>query len=293
MQQRRFKSRVLPYLLLLPSIVVVIIFLIIPSIQSLYLSFFKISPFGDRYFFVGFRNFVKLFTSEEYLHSLIITIIFAASVIAIGITLGLIISTLLNIRLKGLKVYRTLFIWTYSISPAVAGTIWALMFDPATGPITYFLKILGYEINWRTEPVTALIAIILATSWKMLGYNIVFLLAGLQTIPEELLEAAKIDGAPPLVSFFKITLPLLSPTLFFLLIMNITYSFFQVFGLIDIMTRGGPGNATELLVYKLYKDGFINLQTGYASAQSIVLFVFVVTLTLLQFKYTQRYVFYG
>lgn len=293
MERARFKNKILPYILLSPSIIVIIIFLVIPTFQSLYLSFFRSSPFGDRIFFVGFRNFIKLFTSEDYLHSLIITIIFAFSVIAISLSLGLLASVFLNVRLKGLKIYRTLFIWTYSISPAIAGTIWALMFDPSTGPLTYFLKKIGIEINWMTNPTVALAAVIIAASWKMLGYNIVFFLAGLQTIPQELLEAAKIDGANPVVSFFKITFPLLSPTTFFLLIMNIMYSFFQVFGLIDIMTKGGPGNATELLVYKLYRDGFINLQTGYASAQSIVLFIFVTILTTLQFKYTERFVFYG
>lgn len=292
--QRRFPNKVLPYLLVSPSIVIVIIFLVIPTIQSLYMSFFRVSPFGDRLIFVKFYNFTKLFKSTDYVHSLLITLVFAAAVVALGITIGLLISVVLNQRLKGLNYYRTLFIWTYAISPAVAGTIWALMFDPSSGPIVYIIKTLfNVKLNWMMNGNLALVIVIIAASWKMLGYNIIFFLAGLQTIPEELLEAASIDGASSVRKFFKITLPLLSPTTFFLLIMNMLYAFFQVFGLIDIMTKGGPGNATEVLVYKLYRDGFINLDTGFASAQSVVLFVFVAILTALQFKYAERRVFYG
>ncbi|RKX50332.1 MAG: sugar ABC transporter permease [Thermotogae bacterium] len=292
--QRRFPNKVLPYLLVSPSIVVVIIFLVIPTIQSLYMSFFRVSPFGDRLIFVKLYNFTKLFKSTDYVHSLLITLVFAAAVVALGITIGLLISVVLNQRLKGLNYYRTLFIWTYAISPAVAGTIWALMFDPSSGPIVYIIKTLfNVKLNWMMNGNLALVIVIIAASWKMLGYNIIFFLAGLQTIPEELLEAASIDGASSVRKFFKITLPLLSPTTFFLLIMNMLYAFFQVFGLIDIMTKGGPGNATEVLVYKLYRDGFINLDTGFASAQSVVLFVFVAILTALQFKYAERRVFYG
>lgn len=292
--QSRFPNRWLPYLLLLPSLAVVVVFLIVPTIQSLYYSFFRVSPFGDRMIFVKFDNFTKLLQSSAYLNSLITTLVFAFSVVVIGIVIGVVLSVLLNQKLRGLSAYRTLFIWTYAISPAVAGTIWALMFDPSSGPLVYVMnKLFGMEINWMMSGSTALVAVIIAAAWKMLGYNIIFFLAGLQTIPDELLEAASIDGASSIKKFFRITLPLLSPTTFFLLIMNMLYSFFQVFGLIDIMTKGGPGDATELLVYKVYRDGFINLNTGFASAQSVVLFVFVAILTVLQFKYAERKVFYG
>jgi sn-glycerol 3-phosphate transport system permease protein len=292
--QRRFPNKILPYILVSPSIVVVIIFLIIPTIQSLYMSFFRVSPFGDKMIFVKFYNFIKLFTSPDYLNSLVITLIFVIAVVAIGLTVGLLISVVLNQRLRGLNYYRTLFIWTYAISPAVAGTIWALMFDPSSGPMVYIINTLfGKNLNWMMNGNLALLIVIIAASWKMLGYNIIFFLAGLQTIPQELLEAASIDGASSVRKFFRITLPLLSPTTFFLLIMNMLYAFFQVFGLIDVMTKGGPGNATEVLVYKLYRDGFVNLDTGFASAQSVVLFIFVAILTALQFKYAERTVFYG
>ncbi len=290
----RFPNKLLPYLLLLPSLVVVIIFLIVPTIQSLYLSFFRVSPFGDKLIFVGWYNFAKLFKSSDYINSLVITLIFAVFVVVIGLTLGMLLSVLLNQKLKGLQVYRTLFIWTYAISPAIAGTIWALMFSPSSGPITFLLKaIFGANVNWMMDGKVALVAVIIAASWKMLGYNIIFFLSGLQTIPQELIEASAIDGASSVRRFFKITIPLLSPTTFFLLIMNMLYAFFQVFGLIDIMTKGGPGDATQVLVYKLYRDGFINLDTGFASAQSIVLFVFVAILTVLQFRFAEQKVFYG
>ena len=292
--QRRFPNRVLPYILLSPSIVIVIIFLIVPTVQSIYMSFFRVSPFGDRKFFVGFENFTRLFQSSAYLHSLIITLIFAVLVVLIGLSLGTVIAALLNQKLRGLFIYRTFFIWTYAISPAIAGTIWALMFNPSSGPIVYIIRsITGIGINWMTDRNLALAVVVIAASWKMMGYNIIFYLAGLQAIPEELLESASIDGASGVTKFFKIILPLLSPTTFFLLIMNMLYAFFDVFGLIDIMTKGGPGDATELLVYKLYRDGFISMNTGFASARSVVLFIFVAILTVLQFKYTERKVFYG
>jgi len=292
--QTRFTNRFLPYLLLSPSVAIVVIFLVIPTIQSLYLSFFRISPFGDRKIYVGLSNFSKLFESEAYWNSLIITLIFALAVVAIGISLAVVLASFLNLKLRGMTTVRVLMIWTYAISPALAGTIWALMFDPSSGPLVYIVRqLFGVRLNWMMSGNIALVAIIIAASWKMLGYNIIFFLAGLQMIPDELLEAASIDGASPVRRFFRITLPLLSPTTFFLLIMNTLYAFFQVFGLIDVMTRGGPGDATEVLIYKLYRDGFVTMDTGYASAQSVVLFVFVAILTVLQFKYAERRVFYG
>lgn len=226
--------------------------------------------------------------------SLVRTLIFAGSVVVIGLVFCVIVAALLNQRLKGMTIYRTFFIWTYAISPAIAGTVWALMFNPATGPAVYLIKLLtGKTINWMNDGNLALAIVITAAVWKMMGYNVIFYLAGLQAVPDELLEAASIDGANGIKRFFKVTLPLLSPTTFFLLIMNMLYAFFEVFGLIDIMTKGGPGNATEILVYKLYRDGFIAIDIGFASAQSVVLFVFVTILTILQFKYTQQKVFYG
>lgn len=284
----------MPYLLLLPSVLVISIFFLIPTVRSIYQSFFRVSPFGDRRIFVGLGNFSRLFTSSAYVNSLVRTLIFAGSVVVIGLVFCVVVAALLNQKLKGLTVYRTFFIWTYAISPAIAGTVWALMFNPATGPAVYLIRLLtGRTVNWMNDGNLALGIVIMAAVWKMMGYNVIFYLAGLQTVPDELLEAASIDGANGIKRFFKVTLPLLSPTTFFLLIMNMLYAFFEVFGLIDIMTKGGPGNATEILVYKLYRDGFIAIDIGFASAQSVVLFIFVTILTILQFKYTQQKVFYG
>jgi sn-glycerol 3-phosphate transport system permease protein len=289
-----FPNKWLPYLLLSPSVVVVILFLIIPSAQSIYYSFFRLSLFGDKLLFVGWDNFQKLFTSGDYLQSIVRTLIFAFVVVFFGLFIGMSLAVMLNQKLKGLFIYRTLYIWTYALSPAVAGTIWALIFSPSSGPFNYFLdSLFGTSINWMTDSTVAIVIVSIAATWKMMGYNIIFFLAGLQAIPGEMLEAASIDGAGAIRKFFRVTLPLLSPTTFFLLIMNMMYAFFEVFGLIDIMTKGGPGNATEVLVYKLYKDGFVNFNTGLASAQSVTLFVFVAVLTLLQFRFTERKVFYN
>ncbi|HEY8542843.1 MAG TPA: sugar ABC transporter permease [Pseudothermotoga sp.] len=290
----KFPNRIMPYILLLPSIAVIVVFFLIPTIRSIYQSFFRVSPFGDRRIFVGFGNFSRLFSSTAYVDSLIRTLIFAGSVVLIGLVFCVIVAALLNQKLRGMTIYRTFFIWTYAISPAIAGTVWALMFNPATGPVVYLIKLLtGKTINWMNDGNLALAIVIIAAVWKMMGYNIIFYLAGLQAVPDELLEAAAIDGANGIKRFIRVTLPLLSPTTFFLLIMNMLYAFFEVFGLIDIMTKGGPGNATEVLVYKLYRDGFIAIDIGFASAQSVVLFIFVTILTVLQFRYTQQRVFYG
>ena len=291
--QTRFPEKWIAYLLVAPSVFIVIIFLIIPSIQSIHLSFYRVSPFGDKRIFKGIANFVTLFNSSDYRNSLGVTMIFTLSVVLIGIFLSLLLAIAANQKIKGIGFYRTALIWPYALSPAVAGTIWAMLFDPATGAASYFSKVLtGYVPNWRTNGTVAIILIVIAAIWKMLGYNVIFFLSGLQGIPVDVIEASHIDGAGAIGRFWHITLPLLSPMTFFLFIMNSLYGFFQVFGLIDIMTKGGPARATEVLVYRLYLDGFRNLRTGYASAQSIILFLFVAGLTLLQFRFSKKWVFY-
>jgi sn-glycerol 3-phosphate transport system permease protein len=293
MDDSRFPNKVLPYILVLPSLIVVLVFLIIPSIQSFYLSLFRVSPFGDRLIYKGFSNFLTLFTDFSYLDSLIRTFIFTSFIVFVGLTICLALALLANQSLKGAGLYRTALIWPYALSPAVAGTIWALLFDPSTGPIVYWIKLItGQGYNWMTSGNLALTIVTLAATWKMLGYNVIFFLAGLQNISQELLEAASIDGASAWRRFWKITFPLLSPTTFFLFVMNSLYGFFEVFGLVDVMTQGGPAKATNILVYRLYEDGFVNFRTGYASAQSIVLFVFVAILTVIQFRYAGKRVFY-
>ena len=293
MSGRHFPGKILPYILLSPAVGLTIIFLIIPTIQSLYQSFFMISPFGNKSIFVGFENFTTLLTSGDYIHSIVISIIFSIIVVTIDLGLGVIFAVLLNNRLKGMTFYRTTVIFTYAISPVIAGTIWALMFSPSTGPIVYILKaVFGINFNWMTNSWMALVIVAASAAWKQLGYNIIFSLAALQNIPYSLIEAADIDGATPTIKFFKITIPLISPTLFFLLVMDMFYSFFQVFGVVDVMTQGGPGNATTIMVYQLYKDGFVNLRTGVASAESVLLFIVVFILVMIQFRFTEKKVFY-
>jgi len=289
------RHKFLPYLLIAPSIVVIFIFLIGPFGQSIYESFFVSTPFGTRTIYVGFRNYIRLFSSPDYLNSVTATFKFAAFVIIVGLSISLAIAQLLNQRIRGVGFYQIALIWTYAISPTIAGVIWASMFAPATGLIPYIISKLsgGYTLNWMTNGQLALFIVALAATWKMLGYNIIFFLAGLQNVPNEFLEAARIDGASSWKAFWRITFPMLSPTTSFLLFVNILYALFQVFGLIDIMTRGGPGNATELLVYKLYRDGFIHLNTGFASAQSFVIFFVISVVAIIQLRIvTQKAIYY-
>lgn len=289
----RFPNRILPYLLILPSIAVVAIFLILPSIQALYLSFFEVSPFGNKLLFVGLNNFREILTSEDYQFSLRLSVFFAVGVVLLSMSASLGMAVLANKPLRGIGLYRTLLLWPYALSPAVAGIVWALLFEPSSGLMTYLIRVTTHQSpNWMMAPNYALLVTILAAAWKMLGFNIVFFLAGLQGIPDEIVEAAQVDGASPRQSFWRVVFPILSPMTFFLFIMNSLYAFFEVFGLIDVMTQGGPGRGTEVLIYKLYRDGFVSIRWGYASAQSIVLFVLVGTLTLLQFRYVGRRVFY-
>lgn len=289
----RFPNRALPYLLILPSIAVVALFLILPSIQALYLSFFEVSPFGNKLIFVGLNNFREILTSDDYQFSLRLSVLFAIGVVILSMSASLGMAVVANKPLRGIGLYRTLLLWPYALSPAVAGIVWALLFEPSSGLMTYLIRLTTHESpNWMMAPDYALFVTILAAAWKMLGFNIVFFLAGLQGIPDEIVEAAQVDGASPRQSFWRVVFPILSPMTFFLFIMNSLYAFFEVFGLIDVMTQGGPGRGTEVLIYKLYRDGFVSIRWGYASAQSIVLFVLVGTLTLLQFRYVGRRVFY-
>jgi len=276
----------LPYLLILPSLAVIFIFLIVPFTQSVWGSFYVTSFFGNTKVFVGLANYIDLFKSPDYLHSIVVTLLFSAFVVLFGLSASLGIAMLLNQKISGLGIYQIALVWTYSISPAVAGVIWALLFAPATGLIPWLFKLVNpdYTLNWMTNGSLALFVVSLAATWKMLGYNIVFFLAGLQNIPDELTDAARVDGAGPWLTFRHITFPMLSPTTTFLLFMNMLYAFFQVFGLIDIMTQGGPGDATNLLVYNLYRDAFIHLDSGRANAQSVIIFIVIAVAAMLQLR---------
>lgn len=288
-----FKSRYLPYLLLLPTFIVLILFLFYPAFETFRLSFYKVHPFGISKKFAGLFNFTKLALSEDYRSSFTTSFFFSIAVVIVGLAISLFIAMLLNQKMKGARIYRSLLIWPYALSPAIAGAIFRFLFNPANGYLSYFSGVvLGVEPPWLTNGTLAIIIITMAAIWKNLGYNIIFFLAGLQNVQKEALESASIDGAGPIRKFVYIIFPFLSPTTFFLLIMNIIYAYFSSFGLIEVLTEGGPANSTNLLIYQLYKDFFVNAKTGYAAAESMILFTLVVLVTLVQFKTTGKKVHY-
>jgi sn-glycerol 3-phosphate transport system permease protein len=288
-----FENKWLPYFLLLPTFVILVIFLFYPAIETFRLSFYKVHPFGITKKFAGFYNFGKIFTNSDYLNSFVTSMVFSVVVVVLGLFFSLLIALLLNEKLKGVRIFRSLLIWPYALSPAVSGAIFRFLFNPANGYLNYISEVmLGFEPKWLTNGDLALMIVIIAATWKNLGYNIVFYLAGLQNVQREALESASIDGAGPVKKFWFITFPFLSPTTFFLLVMNIIYSYFASFGLIDVLTEGGPAKATNILIYQLYTDFFVNAKTGYAAAESFILFTLVVGLTLIQFRTTGRKVHY-
>ena len=270
---------ILPYALIFPTVAVIAIFLVVPFVQAIEMSFYRISPFGRVRVFVGLRNYAELLRSPEYLQSFVNTLIFCSLVIGIGLAVALAIAVLATQKIRGAAFYQVAFIWTYAMSPAIAGVIFALMFDPSVGIFTAILEtITGYRLNFTTDPIGAFILVTVASIWVMLGYNICFYIAGLQNVPHELKEAALVDGAGPWKAFWIITFPMLSPTTAFLIFVNTLYAFFMVFGMLDVVTQGGPGQTTEFLVYKIYRDGFARLREGQASAQSVFLFLMVASI---------------
>lgn len=288
-----FSNRWLPYLLIAPSTLIVIGFFIYPALQSLYLSLYRVNLVRGQYLYVGIENFERLINSQEYLNALLSTGLFTLFVVIAGLSLSLLLAFGASQSLRGFSLYRTLLIWPFALSPAIVGTIWALMTDPTIGVLTNGLQGIGINFNRVTNSDHAFLFICIAATWNMLGYNIIFFLAGLKNIPSDLLEASALDGANVWVRFWQIIFPLLSPTTFFLLVMNTLYACFEVFGLIDVTTQGGPGRATNLLIYKLYNDGFKNINLiGSASAQSILMLVMVTALTLLQFRFAGKRAFY-
>jgi sn-glycerol 3-phosphate transport system permease protein len=288
-----FPNRVLPYLLVLPQVAVTIVFFFWPAAKSLYLSLFKSPPFGGRDVFVGLANFDALFASVDYYDSVINSFVFAGGVTALSVVVGLVVAALANQKLRGLALYRTALLWPYGIAPAVAGIIFLFIFHPAYGVLPYYLSfVTSYEFNWLLKGWVAMALVIAATAWTHLGYNIAFFLAGLQGIPDSVLEAASVDGAGPVRKFASITVPLISPVTFYLVVVNMVSAFFGSFGVIHAVTRGGPGTATEIMVYKLWKDGFIGLNLGSSAAQSVILMAVVVGLTVLQFRFAEKKVTY-
>jgi sn-glycerol 3-phosphate transport system permease protein len=276
-----FRHKWLPYALLAPQLLITLIFFIWPASQALYQSVLQQDAFGLRTAFVGLDNFAY------------VTIVFSVAVALLSLSFALMLAVMADRIIKGATTYKTLLIWPYAVAPAIAGVLWYFMFNPAVGINAWILRtVFGYDWNHTLNGTDALLLIVIAAAWKQISYNFLFFLAGLQAIPRSLIEAAAIDGASPFKRFWTIIFPLLSPTTFFLVVVNIVYAFFDTFGTIHATTRGGPAGATNTLVYKVFNDGFIGLDLGGSAAQSVVLMVIVVTLTVVQFRYIERRVEY-
>ncbi|MBV8033006.1 MAG: sn-glycerol-3-phosphate ABC transporter permease UgpA [Betaproteobacteria bacterium] len=287
-----FRSAWLPYALLAPQIAVTVVFFFWPAAQAVWYSFLLQDAFGLSTQFVWFQNFQALFGDSHYLDSFRVTAIFSALVAVFGIGASLLLAVMADGVVRGALVYKTLLIWPYAVASAVAGALWAFLFAPSIGIVTYFLRKLGIDWNWIIQGDQAMLLVVLASVWKQISYNFLFFLAGLQSIPKSLIEAAAIDGAGPFRRFWTIVFPLLSPTTFFLLVVNIVYAFFDTFGVIDATTQGGPAGATQILVYKVYYDGVKAADLGGSSAQSVILMFIVIALTVVQFRFVERRVQY-
>lgn len=294
MQTKRtiFPNKLLPYLLLAPQLAVTLIFFIWPALQAVKSSFEREDPFGFKTTFIWFDNYKRLFSEPGYLNAVGKTAVFAASVTLLSMSLALLLAVAVNRVLRTNRLYTTLLVWPYAVAPVVVGILWWFMFNPSIGIAPYLLRGLGISWNHRIDGNHAMLLVILAASWKQISYNFLFFVAGLQSVPQSLTEAAAIDGAGPFKRFWTIVFPLLSPTTFFLLIVNINYAMFDTFGIIDATTSGGPAQATNILVYKVYADGFLGLNIGSSAAQSVVLMLIVIALTAIQFRYVERRVQY-
>lgn len=288
-----FKNRLLPYLLVAPQIVITLVFFIWPASQALYQSVFREDPFGLSTRFVGLKNFVYIFTDPAYIYSFKVTVVFSFSVAGLSMGVALLLALMADRAVRGATAYKTLIIWPYAVAPAVAGVLWFFLFNPTVGIVVFFLKTLGTEWDHTLNGRQAMLLVIIAAAWREISYNFLFFLAGLQAIPRSFIEAAAIDGASPSRRFWTIVFPLLSPTTFFLIVVNIVYAFFDTFGVIHAITSGGPNHATNILVYKVYRDGFLNLDLGGSAAQSVILMIIVVSLTVVQFRYIERRVHYS
>lgn len=293
MQKRAvFGHRLLPYLLLAPQIAVTLVFFYWPASQAVWQSFLLQDAFGLSTRFVWFENYRALFSDPAYYNTIVVTFVFSAAVSALSLSIALLLAVMADKPLRGATAYRTLLIWPYAVAPAVAGVLWIFMFQPSLGILARGLRTLGVDWNPLLDGTHAMILVIMAAAWKQISYNFLFFLAGLQAIPKSVIEAAAIDGARPVRRFWTIVFPLLSPTTFFLLVVNIVYAFFDTFGIIDAMTGGGPAKATETLVYKVYQDGRLGGDLGGSAAQSVILMVIVIALTAVQFRYIERRVTY-
>ncbi|MDR3064318.1 MULTISPECIES: sn-glycerol-3-phosphate ABC transporter permease UgpA [Comamonas] len=287
-----FRSRWLPWVLIAPQLLIIGIFFFWPAGQAVLQSFQMEDAFGMSTEWVGLDNFRQLFSDPTYLNSFKRTALFSVLVAGVGIAISLALAIFADRIIRFAMVYKTLLIIPYAVAPVIAGVLWVFMFSPSIGVVTYYLGKLGYDWNHLMNENQAMALIVIASVWKQISYNFLFFLAGLQSIPKALIEAASIDGAGPWRRFWNIQLPLLSPTTFFLLVINIVYAFFDTFGIIDAATHGGPGQSTSILVYKVYLDGFKALDLGGSAAQSVILMFIVVVLTVIQFRYVEKKVQY-
>jgi len=288
-----FKSSYLPYLLVAPQMAITLVFFFWPASQALYQSMQVQDAFGLHTDFVWFDNFKELFDDEYYLDAFGRTAMFSSLVASISIILAMFFAGMADRVLRGAMAYQTLLIWPYAVAPAIAGALWVFMFDPTLGILTYMLQGFGVDWNYTLNGNQAMFLVMAASIWKQISYNFLFFLAAMHAIPRSLIEAAAIDGAGPGRRFLSIILPLISPTTFFLIVVNIVYAFFDTFGIVDAMTQGGPAKATEILIYKVYNDGFIGLDLGSSAAQSVILMIIVIALTIIQFRYIERKVEYA
>ncbi|MFT6671998.1 MAG: sn-glycerol 3-phosphate transport system permease protein, partial [Afipia broomeae] len=287
-----FNNRLLPYLLLAPQLAITFIFFYWPASQAVWQSFKREDAFGLASEFVGLENYEALFAQPEYYKAMLTTAVFSTLVALLSLSIALLFATQADKNLKAAPAFKTLLIWPYAVAPAIAGVLWIFMFHPSLGTLARPLRAFGFDWNPLLNGNHAMALVVMAAVWKQISYNFLFFLAGLQAIPKSVLEAAAIDGSGPLRRFWTIVFPLLSPTMFFLLVVNVVYVFFDTFGIIDAVTGGGPAGATTTMVYKVYADGRLGGDLGGSAAQSVVLMVIVIALTAVQFRYVERKVQY-
>jgi sn-glycerol 3-phosphate transport system permease protein len=292
LKRAHFRQSRLPLLLLAPQLLVLLLFFFIPAVRALVQAFVITDPFGNSVQFVWFDNFRALLASPEYRASIWVTIWFTLTVNALTLLVAGILAFATDRIVRARSLYRSVILLPYAIAPVIAGILWAFLLNPYVGPVAHVLKASGIAWDPNRNGFDAFLLVVVAASWKHICYNYIFLVAALLAVPASLLEAAAVDGAGPVRRFFKIALPMIGPTIFFLLVMNFIYGLFETFAIIDAVTRGGPGGATMILVYKVYLDGFVHIDLGSSAAQSVLLMIFAIALTLLQFRYVERNVNY-
>lgn len=287
-----FPNQTLPYVLLAPQLAITVLFFFVPAGQAIWQSLLMQDAFGLRVEFVWFENFARIIRDPNYLAAIKTTIVFSSAVTILAMAPALLLALMADRQIRGADTFKTLLVWPYAVAPAVAAVLWLFMFHPSIGIVGQLLIQMGVKWNYALDGNQAMLLVILASAWKQVSYNFLFFLAGLQSIPKSILEAASIDGAGARTRFWTVIFPLLSPTTFFLLVVNVVYAFFDTFGTIDALTKGGPGTSTVTLIYRVYVDGNNNLNFGASAAQSVILMAVVIALTAVQFRYIERKVHY-